>query len=184
LERGDDILDHIVKGTVWTCGDRVDAYQIIGKNRWTLDSLDPAELGKWAFEGVDPAIKNVAWGFKNKEYDVVIAGKDFGGGGKSIEHPIVAMQGAGIKLVIAESFARYNFRNSINLGLPAVKCPGITRIFKTGDKVEANLLTGEIKNLTTGDTARGVPLTDFVLELIGAGGLLDYTKKKLQYRPL
>lgn len=173
-------MDQIVKGIVWKCGDRLDAYQIVGKNRWTLDSLDPAELGKWAFEGADPAIKNVAWGFKNKGYDVVIAGKDFGGGGKSIEHPIVAMQGAGIKLVIAESFARYNFRNSINLGLPAVRCEGITQRFKTGDRIEVDLVSGEIKNLTTGDVAHGTPLSKFVLDLVASGGLLDYTRKRLQ----
>jgi 3-isopropylmalate/(R)-2-methylmalate dehydratase small subunit len=173
-------LDQILKGIVWKCGDRVDAYQIIGKNRWTLDSLDPVELGKWAFEGVDPAFKNVAWGFKNKGYDVVIAGKDFGGGGKSIEHPIVAMQGAGIKLVIAESLARYNFRNSINLGLPAVRCEGITRLFKTGDRIEVDLVSGEIKNLSAGDVAHGTPLSKFVLDLVASGGLLDYTRKRLQ----
>ena len=173
-------MDKIVQGVVWNGGDGVDAYKIIGKTRWTMDRLDPAELGKWVFEDADPSIKNVEWGFRKKGYDVVVAGLDFGGGGKSIEHPIVAMQGAGVKLVVADSVARYNFRNSINLGLPAIKCPGVSRIFKTGDKIQVNLLTGEIKNLTTGAVAKGTPLTDFVLDLMASGGLLAYTKKRLQ----
>jgi 3-isopropylmalate/(R)-2-methylmalate dehydratase small subunit len=109
----------------------------------------------------------------------VIAGQDFGGGGKSIEHPIVAMKGAGIGLIIAESFSRYTYRNSINLGLPAIKCEGITQAFKTGDEAAVNVLTGEIKNLTTGKTLRGCPLTDFVLGLVESGGLLEYYKKRL-----
>lgn len=178
-ERGYGILDQILQGIVWKCGDGVDAYQIIGKTRWTLDKLDPAELGKWAFEDADPSVKNIAWGFKNKGFDVVIAGKNFGGGGKSIEHPIVAMQGAGVKVVVADSFGRYNFRNAINLGLPALKCPGITLIFKTGDKIQVHLRTGEIKNLTTGAMTRGALLNDFVFDLISSGGLLEYTKKRL-----
>ncbi|MDI7258633.1 MAG: 3-isopropylmalate dehydratase [Thermodesulfobacteriota bacterium] len=173
-------MDQIIQGIVWKCGDGLDAYKIIGKNRWTLDQLDPKELGKWAFEGAEPSIKDIPWGFKNKGYEVVIAGKDFGGGGKSIEHPIVAMKGAGIKVTVAESFARYNFRNSINLGLPAIKCPGVTRIFKTGDKAQVHLLTGEVKNLRTGDVAYGVPLSDFVFALIESGSLLEYTKKRLK----
>ncbi len=170
----------MIEGKVWKCGDGLDAYKIIGKNRWTLDQLDPHELGKWVFEGEDPGVKNIPWGFKNKGYEVVIAGKDFGGGGKSIEHPVVAMKGAGIKVTVAESFARYNFRNSINLGLPAIRCQGVTRIFKTGERARVNLLTGEVKNMTTGEVAFGVPLSDFVFELIASGSLLEFTKRRLK----
>lgn len=169
-------MDQVIRGITWTCSDNVTAYQIIAQKRWTMSKMDPLEMGKWVFEGADASVKDVPFGFKNKGYEIVIAGQDFGGGGKSIEHPIVAMKGAGVKLVIAESFARYNFRNSINLGLPAIKCLGITGVFKMGDVAEVNLLTGEIKNLTTGIRAHGIPLTNFVLDLLEAGGLLEYVK--------
>lgn len=172
-------MKHIIKGTVWKCGNDVTAYQIIAQKRWTLNNLDPDELGKWAFEGAEPSVKDIPWGFKNKGYDIVIAGKDFGGGGKSIEHPVVAMKGAGIKLAIAESFSRYNFRNAINLGLPALNCEGITKVFNTGDSIEANLLTGEIVNLTTKEKITGSQLSDFILKLIDTGGLLDFSRDEL-----
>ena len=174
------MLQETIRGTVWKCGDDVTAYEIIAKNRWTLNRIDPEELGKWALEGAEPSVKDVPWGFKNKGFDVVIAGRDFGGGGKSIEHPVVALKGASVKLVVAESFSRYNFRNSINLGLPVMNCRGITRVFNTGDGIEANLLTGEIRNTTTNEVIIGTPLTDFILELIEAGGLLEYNRKQLK----
>ncbi|NPV69892.1 MAG: 3-isopropylmalate dehydratase [Firmicutes bacterium] len=172
-------MESIVRGVVWKCGDGVSAYDIIGKDRWTMDKMDPAELGKWALEGALPAVRNVPFGFKNLGYEIVIAGTDFGGGGKSIEHPIVALKGAGVTLVIAESFARYTFRNAINLGLPAIQCKGITEVFETGQQIEADLLSGKIRNLSTGASIEGTPLTDFVLDLVGSGGLLEYMRAKL-----
>lgn len=172
-------MEQIIRGTVWTCGNDVTAYDIIGQKRWTLGKLDPEELGKWVFEGADPGVRDVPWGFRDKGFQVVVAGHDFGGGGKSIEHPIVAMKGAGIRLVIAESFARYTYRNSINLGLPALKCEGITGAFSLGDLIEADVLTGAVRNVTTGASVSAFPLTDFVLHLVEAGGLLNYYKGRL-----
>lgn len=172
-------MNHIVCGKVWKTGDDITAYQIIGQKRWTLNGLDPNELGKWAFEGALPEVENVEYGFKALGYNVVVAGRDFGGGGKSIEHPIVAMQGAGITLVIAESFSRYNFRNAINLGLPAMTCPGITEIFSTGDEIHADLLTGEIQNVTKGNKIKAFPLSDYIIDLLSAGGVLNYYRGKV-----
>ena len=141
--------------------------------------MDPVEMSKWVFEGADPAVKDIPGGFKSKGYTIIVAGEDFGGGGKSIEHPIVAMQGAGIRLLLAESFSRYTFRNAINLGVPAIMCPGISGIFTTGDELEADLLTGEIVNKTSGVRIMGIPLSSFVLRLIESGGLLEFYRKKL-----
>jgi 3-isopropylmalate/(R)-2-methylmalate dehydratase small subunit len=177
-------LEQTISGVAWKCGDNVTAYQIIAQKRWTMNKLDPAEMGMWVFEGADPSVKDVPDGFKSKGYKIVVAGEDFGGGGKSIEHPILAMQGAGIVLLVAESFSRYNFRNAINLGLPAIMCPGVTKIFASGDRLEADLLSGKIKNLTTGAKAAGIPLSDFVLKLIESGGLLEYYRKKLDQERL
>lgn len=175
-------MNEIMTGTVWTCGDNVSTYQIIGKKRWTLTGVNQEELGKWAFESAVKDIENVPFGFRELGYTVIVAGHDFCGGGKSIEHPIAAMQGANVQLILAESFSRYGFRNAINRALPAITCPGISQVFKTGDQLEANLLTGEISNLSTGERISGIPLSDHVLKLISAGGLLKYYRDILQQK--
>jgi 3-isopropylmalate/(R)-2-methylmalate dehydratase small subunit len=169
----------VITGTVWTCGDNVTAYQITPQRRWNLNALDPVELGKWAFEDAAEQFKDVPGGFQALGCEIVVAGHDFGGGGKSIEHPIVAMQGAGVKLVLAESFSRYNFRNAINRGLPAIICPGISAAYRTGDRLQADLLTGEITNQVTGQVLQGTPLSDLILRFWEAGGMLSYYRQKL-----
>lgn len=87
-----------------------------------------------------------------------------------------------MQLILAESFSRYGFRNAINRALPAITCPGIGKVFKTGDRLEANLLTGEISNLTTGGRISGIPLSDYILKLISAGGLLQYYRNILRQK--
>lgn len=175
-------MNKIMSGTVWTCGDNVSTYQIIAKKRWTLTGVDQEVLGKWAFEEVVEGIENVPFGFRELGYSVIVAGHDFCGGGKSIEHPIAAMQGANVQLILAESFSRYGFRNAINRALPVITCPGISQVFKTGDQLEANLSTGEIRNLSTGQRISGIPLPDHILKLISAGGLLKYCCGILQQK--
>lgn len=164
-------MNDIIKGRAFVCGSNVTAYQIIAQKRWAL-GLDPDELGKWAMEGVCPEAADVENGFKNKGFRIVVGGEDFGGGGKSIEHPIAALQGAGISLLIADSFSRYSFRNAINRGLPAILCPGITELVRTGDELEVNPRTGVIRNCTTGETKMGAPLPEQIMEFIACGGML------------
>ena len=166
-------MKRTIKGSAYVCGDNVTAYQIIAQNRWAL-GLNEAELGKWAMEGACPQVLNVENGFKDKGCSIVVGGEDFGGGGKSIEHPIAALQGAGVELLIADSFSRYSFRNAINRGLPAILCPGITRLAHTGDELEADLITGMIRNCTTGEEIQGAPLSDLVLEFVERFGMLAY----------
>ena len=81
-------------------------------------------------------IANFAAEASSGKYSFIIAGRNFGGGGKSIEHPIIAIKGAGVKAVIAESASRYFFRNAINNGLPILICEGITSNVRTGDDLE------------------------------------------------
>ena len=71
-----------IQGKTFVCGDNVTAYQIIAQNRWAL-GLNPEELGKWAMEGACPQVLNVEGGFRELHYDIVVGGRDFGGGGKS-----------------------------------------------------------------------------------------------------
>ena len=170
-------MNRTIQGRVFLCGDNVTAYQIIAQNRWAL-GLNEQELGKWAMEGACPEVLNVENGFRDKGCSIVVGGEDFGGGGKSIEHPIAALQGAGVQLLIADSFSRYSFRNAINRGLPAILCPGVTKLVHTGDVLQVELTTGKIQNLTTGAEIQGAPLSDLVLEFVDSGGMLAYYRKQ------
>lgn len=171
------MADNTLRGKAWVGGDHIYAFNIILQKRWSLDKLDPDELGKWVMEGVSPSFAGVENAFKNLGYTFIVAGPNFGGGGKSIEHPIKGLQGAGIKAVIAESFARLQFRNAINNGLPFMVCKGITEVVQMDDEIVVNLNTGEIKNLTRGREIQGAPIPAFVLEIAEAGGMIEYTRR-------
>ncbi len=148
----------------WKFGDDVDTDAII-PGRFLIIN-DPAELAKHAFEGVRPD-------FKPSPGDVVVAGENFGCG-SSREHAPLALKGAGIKCVIAKSFARIFFRNAINIGLPMLECRDADRI-SDGDVLEVEGDT--IKNLTKGETYRTAPLPEFLEEIVRAGGLIEYARK-------
>lgn len=170
-------MNTVIEGKVYNCGDNITAYQIIPRERWAL-GLNVEALGNWAMEDAIPEIKNIEGGFKHLGFNILVAGENFGGGGKSIEHPIAALQGAGIKLLIADSFDRYIFRNAINRGLPAILCPGISKMAHSGDVLNADLATGTICNKTTGEKIQGAPLSDLVLKFAEAGGMLNYYRNQ------
>lgn len=132
---------------------------------------DPRELAKHAMESVDPT-----FAAKVRKGDVIIAGKNFGCGSSREEAPI-ALKAAGISAIVAESFARIFYRNSVNQGLPALTCPGVRRGFKSGDKAEVDLKRGIVQNTTTGKTFKVDPLPDFILAILRAGGLIPYLKR-------
>jgi 3-isopropylmalate/(R)-2-methylmalate dehydratase small subunit len=137
-----------------------------------LNVHEEAELAKYAMEDIDTDfVKRVQAG------DFVIAGDDFGCG-SSREHAVWALRGAGVRAVVANSFARIFFRNAINNGFLAIECPGAIESVRTGDEVEIDLAAGRLRNLTRGTEATFVPLSDFARELITAGGLLPYIQQK------
>lgn len=137
-----------------------------------LNVHEESELAKHAMEDIDPEfVKNVQPG------DFIIAGDDFGCG-SSREHAVWALRGAGVAGVIANNFARIYFRNSINNGFPAIECEGIADAVETGDELDIDLTAGTIQNVTRGTTHRFVPLADFALDIMEAGGLLEYIKEK------
>jgi 3-isopropylmalate/(R)-2-methylmalate dehydratase small subunit len=111
--------------------------------------------------------------------DIVVAGTNFGCG-SSREHAPLALKGAGVSCVIAESFARIFFRNAINIGLPILEAPEAAREAQTGHRLEVDLGTGEIRNLDTGSVHQARPFPPFMLEIIEAGGLIDYVREKRQ----
>ena len=103
--------------------------------------------------------------------DIIVAGNNFGCG-SSREHAPLAIKTAGVSCVIARSFARIFYRNSINIGLPILECPALVDETKEGDALSVNLDTGEIENLTTGKKYTAVPFPESILEIIRKGGLL------------
>jgi len=168
----------MIKGKCWVADDYVMAYNIIIQEYWTSE-IDKVENSKWVMAGVKPEF-NKENGFKDQGYTFIVAGHNFAGGGKSIEHVIAGLMGAGIKAVFATSFARLQFRNAINYGLPFVTSEDISIGCTTGDELEYDPSTGAIKNLTTGKQFDSLPAAPFVAEVESAGGLMNYVREKLK----
>jgi 3-isopropylmalate/(R)-2-methylmalate dehydratase small subunit len=170
-------FERVLKGNAWVCGDYTDSYQILPEQYWKkAGSLNMEELGKHAMEGADP---HFAADAASGKYSFIVSGRNFAGGGKSIEHPVFAIRGAGVKAVIGESISRYFFRNAINNGLPVLICEGIASNVKTGDSLEVELAAGEIRNVTTGKTFKFARLSENSMEILEAGGYIPYTKEKM-----
>ena len=158
-----------IKGRAFVFGENVDTDQIIPAEY--LVTGDPAELGRHAFEKVRPEFASVV-----RPGDVIVAGDNFGCG-SSREHAPRALMGCGVKCVVAKSFARIFYRNSINIGLPLVECAVEA---KDGDTVEVDYRAGKVRNLDTGGDGSFKPLPDFLLGLMESGGLVEYTRKTLK----
>ncbi len=167
----------MIKGTCWVADDYVMAYDIITAEYWT-SPIDPKENSKWVMAGVKDEFnkENV---FKDRGYTFIVAAHNFAGGGKSIEHVITGLMGAGIQAVFATSFARLQFRNAINYGLPFVTSTDINKSCETGDELEYNPENGIIKNVTKDISFQSVPAAPFVAEVSKAGGLMNYVREKI-----
>ena len=154
------------EGRVFKFGDNVDTDVIIPARY--LNSSDPAELATHCMEDIDKDfVKNVNKG------DIIVANKNFGCG-SSREHAPIAIKAAGVSCVIAETFARIFYRNSINIGLPIMECPEASREIKEGDEVEVDFDSGIITDKTTGKTYKGQAFPPFMQKIINAEGLINY----------
>ena len=150
-------------------GDNVDTDVIIPARY--LNTIDKKELASHCMEDLDKTfVGRVQVG------DIMVAGNNFGCG-SSREHAPIAIKESGISLVIANSFARIFYRNSINIGLAILECPEAVAGINEGDKVEADLDKGVIYNLTTGEQFATKPFPEFIQNLITAGGLVESIKK-------
>ena len=109
---------------------------------------------------------------------ILVAGNNFGCG-SSREIAPAALKAAGVQAVLAGQFARIFYRNSMNICLPVIECPGIVSAIDPGDDLEIDLTTGEISDITKGITLDGSPIPDFLLNMMRAGGLVPFLKKKL-----
>lgn len=164
-------MESLKKGKAWVYKDNVDTDVIIPARY--LNTTDHNELAAHCMEDIDKDfIKKVQFG------DIIVAGENFGCG-SSREHAPIAIKACGISVVIAKSFARIFFRNAINIGLPIMENPQLPDETDNEDELEINLETGEIKNLTKNKTYKAAPFPKSIQELITAGGLVNYTKQKL-----
>jgi 3-isopropylmalate/(R)-2-methylmalate dehydratase small subunit len=111
--------------------------------------------------------------------DFIVAGENFGCG-SSREHAPIAIKAAGVACVVAESFARIFFRNSINIGLPIIACPDAADDISPGDDLEIDLAAGRLMNLTTGNAFSFPPFTKEIQEIIAAGGLMPFVKSQVK----
>lgn len=160
-----------VKGRVWKFGDDIDTDIIIPGRYLVL--TDEKELAACAMEGCDPDFAK-----KVKPGDIMMGGRNFGCG-SSREHAPIAIKGVGISAVVAESFARIFYRNSINIGLPLIEVKGISKNVSQGDELEIDMKNGVLKNLTTGENFQIEGLPPFMVEILNKGGLIPYLKEKL-----
>jgi len=141
-----------------------------------LTTSDVAELAAHCMEDLDAGfVKRVRPG------DMIVAGENFGCG-SSREHAPLAIKGAGVSCVIAPSFARIFFRNAINVGLPALVCPEAAAKIQSGDELAVDLGSGRIENTTQGESYQAEPFPEFLQQIIAAGGLVPYTRRRLATR--
>lgn len=159
----------VLEGKVWRYGDNIDTDVIIPARY--LNTFDPKELAKHCMVDID---KDFAQ--KVKAGDIMVGGKNFGCG-SSREHAPVAIKACGVPVIIAASFARIFYRNGINVGLPLMEIGDNVERIHAGDKLSVDLSSGQIRDLTTGETFQAPPLPGFIQDIAKAGGLIQYVKE-------
>ena len=161
-----------ITGRVHKFGDDINTDEIIPAK--FLDTTDEKELAAHCMAGIDGKFIGSV-----KEGDIIVAGKNFGCG-SSREHAPVAIKAAGIKCVVAESFARIFYRNAINIGLSIVESPEAPARIKAGDVLEIDPDKGVIRDVTGGKKFNIKPFPEFIQEIISAGGLMAQIKRALR----
>lgn len=157
-----------VKGKVFKYGDNVDTDVIIPARY--LNTSDPKELAVHCMEDIDKEFVNQV-----KSGDIIVANKNFGCG-SSREHAPLAIKTAGVSCVIASTFARIFYRNSINIGLPILECDEAVKSIDAGDDLEVDFSTGLIKNLTKNQEYQGDAFPEFMQNIIDNDGLIGYIR--------
>ncbi|HEY5575808.1 MAG TPA: 3-isopropylmalate dehydratase small subunit [Clostridiaceae bacterium] len=161
----------MIEGKAIKYGDNVDTDVIIPARH--LSTIDPAELASHCMEDLDADFKKkLAWA------NIIAAGKNFGCG-SSREHAPIAIKASGMDCVIAESFARIFFRNSINIGLPIIECPEAAKDIEDGDEISIDVKTGTIINKTKGKTYTAPAFPEFMEKIMESDGLIKYIQKTI-----
>jgi len=163
----------MIKGKVWKFGDHINTDLIIPGHY--LDDYSIENLAKHVMEDADPTFaKNVRKG------DLIVAGRNFGCGSSREQAPS-ALKAAGVAAVVAASFARIFYRNAINVGLPVIVCPEAAAAVVQGEEIEIDLERGTIW-ASSGKELRFKPLPAFLRDILDAGGLVPYARKRLVSR--
>lgn len=158
------------RGNVFKYGDNVDTDVIIPARY--LNTSEYSELAAHCMEDIDKTFVD-----RVKQGDIIVANKNFGCG-SSREHAPIAIKAAGVSCVIAETFARIFYRNSINIGLPIVECKEAAKEIQEGDVVSINFDTGIITDETTGKSYQGQAFPPFMQKIIDSEGLVNYINAK------
>ncbi len=164
----------LLKGAAHIFGADVDTDAIIPARY--LNVSEPSLLAEHCMEDIDPEFRK-----RVKGGDVIVATTNFGCG-SSREHAPIAIKACGISCVIAHSFARIFFRNSINIGLPLLECPEAVESCAAGDILEIDLTGGRITNTTKGLSFTAKAYPEFMMGIVNAGGLIEHTKLRLEGR--
>jgi 3-isopropylmalate/(R)-2-methylmalate dehydratase small subunit len=163
-------MEKIIKGRAFVFGANIDTDQIY-PGRY-LDLTNPEDLIRHAMEGVDiNFVKEFSVG------DIIIASTNFGCG-SSREHAAITLKELGVSVIVAESFARIFYRNCINLGLPLLICPDISRNVSRGDDLEIDIEKSILKNLTNGGEFCLEPISDYAMYILESGGIKEILKKQ------
>lgn len=159
-----------MKGTAHTFGDEINTDLITPDTSETV-YMSIEERAELLMDPIRPGFAD-----ELEEGDFIVAGRHFGSG-SSRESAPAAIKASGIAAVIAESFSRIFYRNSVTIGLPVMICPGVSEQVSEGDELEIDMESGEITNLTTSATLQADPIPDALLEIYEAGGLLRHFEK-------
>jgi len=159
-----------IEGRIWKFGSDIDTDAIIAARY--LNQSDGKVLAKHVMEDERPEFSQEV-----RKGDILLAEKNFGCG-SSREHAPLALKAAGISCIIAKSFARIFYRNGLNLGIPLLESSEASEMIREGDRVQVNLTTGEIFNLTQQKKFFAKPIPTFMQDLIRDGGLIRHLRKK------
>jgi 3-isopropylmalate/(R)-2-methylmalate dehydratase small subunit len=164
-------LNKKITGTAIKFGNNIDTDVILPGKYLIL--VDPDELAKHALESLDTEFPQ-----KAKKGVILVGGKNFGCGSSREQAPL-ALKYAGVKCVLAESFARIFFRNAINIGLPVIECKGISSAVETGDELSVDFEAGKIENVSNGKKFQVDKLPPFILEILADGGLIENLRRRM-----
>lgn len=158
----------VLRGYAHKFGDDINTDLVIS-GKYKFKTMDIDELSRHLMEDLDPFFSK-----KIKKGDFIVAGKNFGCGSSREQAPLV-IKHAGIGCIIAESFSRIFYRNSINIGLPLIECD--TTCIDTGDEILVDLTSTKVFNRSKGIEVETRPLPDFMVEILKVGGLVEYIKR-------
>jgi len=161
------MIDFYIEGIARKFGDDINTDYIIS-GKYKFKTLDMNELAKHIMEDVRPGFYD-----ELKESDIMVAGKNFGCGSSREQAPL-ALKYAGIKGVIAKSFARIFYRNAINIGLPLVECQ--TDEIDEGEELKIDLKEGSVINKTKSRILKITPMPEEMFGILSEGGLVNYLK--------